>query len=210
MSYKIAKNFWQSRNNYPNYPNVKQRRLIDFNFIMNNTDSVKSIIDLGCADGYLLIALREFTNIELFYGYDISQPLLSKLEDRWGEQKNLITKVQDFTTIMDLPCTDLAISLGMFPYIFESKDLCNILSKIKSKELIIRTPCSMSGNNEYINVFSNELESEYSAVYRTVNNCMEILKLFFKDISVESAYPDVIESKYGTKHFFFVCRERII
>lgn len=209
MSYKIAKNFWQSRNNYPNYPNVKQRRLIDFNFIMNNADSVKSIIDLGCADGYLLIALREFTNIELFYGYDISQPLLSKLEDRWGEQKNLITKVQDFTTVMDLPCTDLAISLGMFPYIFESKDLCNILSKIKSKELIVRTPCSMSGKNEYINVFSNELESEYSAVYRTVNNCMEILKLFFKDISVESAYPDVIESKYGTKHFFFVCREKL-
>lgn len=210
MSYNVAKNFWKSRDAYPKYPNVKQRRLIDFNFIMNNIDSIKSVIDLGCADGYLLIALREFTDIELFYGYDISQPLLLKLEDRWGEHKNLITKVQDFTTLIDFPCTDLTISLGMFPYIFESKDLCNLLSKIKSKELIVRTPCSMSGSNEYINVYSNELESEYSAIYRTVNNYVEILKLFFRDISVESSYPDVIESKYGTKHFFFVCRERII
>lgn len=208
MSYEIAKTFWRERKDYPKYPNIKERRLIDVNFIVNNISNTKSIMDLGCADGYLLIALREFTNIKDFYGYDISKDMLSALEDRWGACSGLKTKVCDFTNILNLPSTDLTVSMGMFPYIFDDKHLVNILSSIKSNNLIVRVPCTSKKNDEYINTYSEDLESNYSSVYRTPQSYLSILSMFYVNVFMERAYPDEIESKYGTKHFFFTCKNK--
>jgi SAM-dependent methyltransferase len=206
MSYEIAKNFWKGLCNYPKYPNVKERRLIDINFVVNNINNSNSIIDLGCADGYLLLALREFTYIKSFYGYDISQDMLKSLKDRWGNWPGLETKVCDFTEDLVLPKTDITVSMGMFPYIFNDEHLNNILLAIKSNTLIVRTPCTSKSEDEYINTFSDDLKANYSSVYRTPNNYLNILKSFYGDVVVERSYPDEIESKYGTKHFFFVCK----
>ena len=171
---------------------------------------VNSVLDLGCADGYLLIALREFTNAERFYGYDISSELLHTLDLRWGSVKDLNTKVCDFTEDIDFPQTDLTLSMGLFPYIFDDQDLHNILASIKSNSLIVRVPCTLNDHDEYINKYSEDLCSEYSSIYRTAQNYTSILKTFYKKIGRERSYPDNIESKYGTKHFFFVCEERLV
>lgn len=208
MSYETARAFWRSRSDYPAYPNVKARRLIDINFIVDNMNSPNSVADLGCADGYLLIALREFSDIDTFYGYDISDNLLSKLKQRWGKSKKLVTVVCDFTENNNFPNTDLTVSMGMFPYIFDNSDLMTILSNIKSNELIVRVPCTSKNEDEYINKYSEDLGSDYSSVYRTVDNYKEIFSKFFNSIKVTRAYPDEIESKYGTKHYFFVCKGR--
>jgi len=210
MSYETAKDFWRKRKQYPNYPNTKLRRLIDTNFVLNNIDvnSLDSILDIGCADGYLLIAIREFTDATKFYGYDISENLLNDLELRWGSIKNLETKVCDFTKDIDYPEVNLTLSMGLFPYIFEHDDLCNILLNVKSNVLIVRAPCTMKEQDEYINKYSNDLSSEYSSVYRITQNYIDILKLFYTNVHIERSYPDGIESKYSTKHFFFVCGGR--
>lgn len=205
MSYTVAKNFWSKRKQYPNYPNTKQRRLVDINFIINNIGDLDSILDIGCADGYLLIALREFTDATKFYGYDISEDMLKDLKLRWGLIKKLESKVCDFTKITDFPRTDLTVSMGLFPYIFDYNDLHNILVGIKSNTLIVRVPCTMKDKDEYINTYSEDLNSYYSSVYRTTSNYLSILNEFYTDVNMERAYSDNIESKYGTKHFFFVC-----
>lgn len=206
MSYEVAKTFWCKRKQYPNYKNTKQRRFLDVSFIMKYIKNPNSVLDLGCADGYLLIALREFTEIEKFYGCDICENLLNKLKLRWGPDKNIETKVYDFTKDTNYPQTDLTLSMGLFPYIFDRNDLCNILQNIKSDILIVRCPCTMQTQDEYINTYSNDLGTEYSSIYRTTQNYLDILKLFYTNVHFERSYPDEIESDYGTKHFFFVCK----
>ena len=208
MSYKISKGFWQNVKRYPDYPNTKQRRLIDVNFIVSNVTNLNSVLDLGCADGYLLIALREFTDAKKFYGYDISENLLHKLGLRWGKVKGLELKVCDFTNNTNYPQVDLTLSMGLFPYIFDYTDLYNIIANIKSNKFIVRAPCTVKDQDDYINTYSEDLLSNYSSIYRTTQSYLSILRIFYTNIYIEKAYPNEIESKYGTKQFFFVCEGR--
>jgi SAM-dependent methyltransferase len=209
MSYETARNFWISRDKYPDYPNTKRRRLIDINFIVPFTEEANSILDLGCADGYLLVALREFTDIEKFYGYDISSKMIELLVSRWGDYKELYVKSCDFSKRIEFPKTSLTTSMGMFPYIFNQEDLDQILENIISNTLLVRVPCSTDGEDIYIDKYSDELKSNYSSVYRTPENYKKIFEKFFSEITISRAYEDSIESKYGTKHFFFVCRRNL-
>lgn len=209
MSYEIAKTFWKHRDTYPNYPNTKRRRLIDVNFIIDNAKQMDSVIDIGCSDGYLLIVLRELSKVTTFYGYDISEHMLKKLDSRWGSGEGLFTRECDFTIFNDFPATDLAVSMGMFPYIFEEEHMYSILNGIKSNELIVRVPCTLKELDEYINTFSEDLGSTYSAIYRTVDSYTKMFRKFYQNLIVTRAYPDLIESNYGTKNYYFICRNKI-
>lgn len=208
MSYKTAKDFWKYVDYYPDYPNTDVRRQIDIDFVSSRVENVKSVLDLGCADGHLLLALRSFIQIEKFYGYDISPGLLKVLRTSWGNRVGLKTNLCDFTKQIKYPNTDLTIAMGLFIYIFDYFDLYNILDSVKSQKLIIRIPCTMKNQDEYINTYSKDLSANYSAVYRTTQNYLDILKIFYANVHMKRAYPDEIESKYGTKHFFFVCERR--
>lgn len=203
--YKTAKKFWTHRVDYPNYPYVLHRRLIDVNYVVQRTQELSSILDLGCGDGSLLLSLREFTRIKKYYGYDISRKLLNILKNKWGKYPGLIVKETDF--IHDkLPKVDVITSFGSFSYVFEDKQLHAVLENVNSSLLIVRASCTLKKENEVINKFSEELGAEYACIYRTVNNYMAILSDHFIVSEVDRAYSDEIESKYGTKHFFFVCR----
>jgi hypothetical protein len=98
------------------------------------------------------------------------------------------------------------LCFGAFPYIFDVADLDNILRKITSPKLLVRNPCSVDGESVLINKYSEELGANYSALYRTPAEYISILTKYFEVEDVLRSYPDEIESKYGTKHFFFICR----
>jgi SAM-dependent methyltransferase len=208
MSYSVAKIFWRDLKHYPSYPNVKERRLIDVNFIVSNSSGSTSVIDLGCGDGYLLIALREFTGITEFYGYDISEKLLQQLTYRWGKTKGLNVDICDFVDVVEFPKTDLTVSMGMFPYIFNINDLESIINAVTSDTFIVRVPCTGQEEDEYIDTYSKDLDAHYSSIYRTKENYLNTLKKFYREVSVERSYSDDIESKYGTKHYYFTCKRR--
>jgi SAM-dependent methyltransferase len=205
MSYRVSKKFWQNIERYPNYPHLLKRRFLDISFVLGFIGNAKSILDIGCGDGSLLILLRELSSIEKFYGLDISGTLLKKARYRWGEEEGLELRSVDLTEDLEFPQTDVTVCMGAFPYIFEIEDLRNILYSIKSKVFLTRIPCTMKDKDEYINKFSEDLKANYSAVYRTVGLYNEMLSNLFKVESIERSYPDEIESKYETKHFFFVC-----
>jgi hypothetical protein len=151
------------------------------------------------------VALREFTDIENFFGFDISIEMLQSLKYRWGQRDNLHISVCDFSKDMSFPETDLTTAMGVFPYIFEQEDLEQLLNNVKSNTLIVRVPCSVEGGDVYINKYSDDLDSEYSSIYRTPDKYEDTFIKFFSTVMLERAYPDDIESKYGTKHYFFVC-----
>lgn len=202
---QVALDFWKNRKHYPSYPNVLQRRLIDTNFVVSKSIGARSVLDIGCGDGSMLISLREFTEMELFYGYDVSTILIKKLLGRWGNVLRLKTKVVNLVGLEKLPRTDVALALGSFPYIFDNNHLHNILENIKSNLLIVRAPCTLNEDDEIINKFSDDLGSNYASIYRTVGNYISILSEHFIVSEINRSYSDEIESKYGTKHFFFVC-----
>jgi len=204
----VSLNFWISRKQYPYYPSVLQRRLIDTNFVVNKVVGARSVLDIGCGDGFMLLALREFTDIELFYGYDIAPNLIKSLLSKWGDVPGLKTKIVNLVELEKLPRTDVSLALGLFGYIFDDEKLHNILKNIKSNLLIVRTRCTLKKSDEVVNKFSEDLNAEYAAIYRTLSSYVSILSEHFVISEVTRAYPDEIESKYGTKQFFFVCERR--
>jgi SAM-dependent methyltransferase len=203
--YETANKFWTNREEYPNYPHVLQRRLVDVNYVAQRTRSLNSILDLGCGDGSLLLSLREFTQISKFYGYDISKNLLSILINKWGNYPGLTVKETDFLCDA-LPEADVTTSLGSFSYVFEDEQLHALLKNVNSRLLIVRASCTLKNENELVKTFSENLGAEYAAIYRTENNLISILSEHFIVSEVTRAYSDEIESEFDTRHFFFVCR----
>jgi len=200
MSYKVAKKFWITRKIYPAYPHNFKRRFLDLSFILNNLDDEKSLLDIGCADCSMLILLRELTPIKNLYGVDISNKLMRK-------EKGLRLITADVTKKINLPETDICLCFGIFPYIFDDDHIYNILNNIKSNKLLVRAPCALNEENKHtINKFSKELGANYSAIYRTLDSYKVILSKHFDVKEVIRAYPDNIESKYGSKQYYFICK----
>jgi len=200
------KKFWTERLTYPNYPNTPQRRFIDTEFILDRVAQSKSLLDLGCGEGSVILALREFTNIIDFYGYDMSPGLLDILKRKWGDWPGLHIEKSNIINI-NYPKTDVTISLGSFPYVMDD-DLESILKAINSDLFIVRSPCTSKKEDEIINKYSEELKENYAAIYRTVHNYIGIFSKYFVVDVVKRVYPDNLEGKYGTKHFWFVCKHK--
>jgi len=69
--------------------------------------------------------------------------------------------------------------------------------------LFVRTPCSKEDFS--INKYSNELGDTYSSRYMTLDNLIKLLGQEFTVIDVTRAYPDAIESKFGSKQWLIEC-----
>lgn len=203
---KTVEEFWKTRKEYPPVTCNFQRRYLDLGIILKYIEDAKSILDLGCGEGQILLILRELSGIKDYYGYDLSSVFINNLIKRWGKCPGLEAKVLNFIKTNSLPKTDVCICMGAMLYVFDEADLKYMLSNIKSKLFICRVPCNLESDRLEINKFSEEYEEKYAAVYRTIPEYISILSEFFKIKSIDRCYPDEIESKHGTKQFFFVCK----
>lgn len=198
-----AHNFWNSSINYPSYnAPIEKRREYEVDYLLKHLNSTKTLLDLACGDGSLVKILQIKTNIEHFFCYDFSETLLDNITC-----SDSITKCNYdvITSNTELPVSDATICAGLLPFIFKDQDILNLLSKIKSDILLIRAPCSIDGDNILVDGFSQDLNRNYSSLYRTVENVSKLLSRYFKVNSVSRIYPDELESKYGTKQFYFHC-----
>jgi SAM-dependent methyltransferase len=206
QAFKVAKAFWHGLKSYPSYPFLKERRLVEIAYILRSIPSeAESLLDFGCGDGSTLVLLRELSSIKELWGLDLSERLIEIGKTKLGNTASLA--VADFTEVEEIPPTDITLSLGVLPYIFDLELARRYLALIGSRRLILRSPCSVEGRIE-INKYSEDLGAQYAAVYRTLEEIEELLTDRFDILSVERAYPDEIESKYGTKQFFFVCEQK--
>lgn len=202
---KTAENFWKSRKEYPPVIYNFQRRYLDLGIILKHVNCVNSILDLGCGEGQNILLLRELTGIKNYYAYDLSKVFIKNLIKRWGKYPGLEAKVVNFTKTNRLPETDVCICMGAMLYVTDDESLKYMLSNIKSKLFICRVPCNLESGRIEINKFSEDYGENYAAVYRTVSEYISILSGCFVIKSLDRCYPDEIESKYGSKQFFFVC-----
>jgi len=201
-----AEKFWQTRVEYPPVTFNFQRRYIDLGLMLRYISDVNSILDLGCGEGQALLMLRELTDINNYYAYDLSQVFVDKLIRRWGGCSGLDASVKNFTEPAEFPVTDMCICMGAMLYV-NDEALKIMLTNIQSKIFICRVPCE-SKNRVEIDKFSEEYNDDYAAVYRTTEEYINILSEFFNVIESGRCYPDDFESEYGSKQFFFVCGRR--
>lgn len=197
---KIAENFWTSKNDYPAYGTIKQRRLYELNFLIPKLQG-ESILDLGCGDGALINCLYHLTDFKKYYASDWSENLLKSVNH------NIKTKFYDCNNPQDLPKTDTIIFAGVLPFIFEDKKVLELFDKFNANNIFIRTPCNLGTCREIVNTFSDNLQEQYSSVYRTVDEVTNLIKEKFKLTETVRIYPDEIESKFGTKQYYFVAEK---
>ncbi len=205
---KVAEKFWETRKEYPPVTCNFQRRYLDLGIILKHIDGVNSILDLGCGEGQVLLMLRELTDIDSYYAYDLSKAFINNLTKRWGNLPGLETQAGNFITAEKFPKTDMCICMGAMLYVFNDDDLRCMLANLKSKVFICRVPCNLEDSRLEINKFSEEYKDDYAAVYRTIPEYISILSESFDIKSIDRCYPDEIESKFGSKQFFFIGKRR--
>ena len=191
-----AKRFWEGVIEYPMFGS-KQRRLHEVAWLIPKLDGVETLLDLGCGSGELLELLLRMTDIKKFYGRDLSANLLAKVD------KRINTDTYDIYLGGQLPKVDAIILGGVLQYIFEDDIILKLLESLNCKKLFVRSACN--SEELVINKFSEEMGGEYSSRYMTLEYLLKLLSHSFAIVDVRRAYPDNIESKYGTKQWFIEC-----
>jgi cyclopropane fatty-acyl-phospholipid synthase-like methyltransferase len=162
------------------------------------------LLDLGCGDGALLNCLVELTDFKEYHGYDFAVHLIKNLNSK--------VKARNFNVYEDdlnsLPEVDNIICAGMLPFVFEDEVIDKMYASLRTKKLFLRTPCTLKNEDEYVNVYSEKLKSNYSSKYRTVSNVLKTLEKHFIVESIDRIYPDNIESEFDTKQFYFCARSK--
>lgn len=210
LSTDVSRDFWKNQDFYPEYGDViKKRRLIETSFLTNWIweNNPKNMSDIGCGNGSTVTMLQELTGIYEYYCYDISDSMLEKLDGRNVRGASIYTNVVDLCNLQyDFIETDLTAILGVTMYLTDLQ-FVNLLQKVQSKTVIIRDPISKT--REEINKFSEDLNFNYSAIYRTLDEYIKLLGIAGWNVKLNKrAYPDEIESKFGTKQYFFVCEKK--
>lgn len=208
----VAAKFWHSQQDYPNYPNLAARRAHDLMEIKHMTKGITrpSFVDLGCGDGSLYREISNQIEIGYYYAFDYSQALLQKFKEQQPNQTNLKIEAIDLADCQSIPKADVTICLGVFPYIFDDKRITELIRLIPSPRIFVRAPCSVSEDSLLINDYSAALQSDYAALYRTQQQYIDCLEAAGVTITKSSrAYPDAIESPFGTKHFYFALEKSV-
>ena len=199
---QTAHTFWNSFEKYPSYnAPIELRRKFEVEYLLPRLTNVDSLLDLACGNGALLNTISKKTKINKLYAFDFSQSLLENITNPYITKKvyNVLTNIDP------LPKVDVCICAGLLPFIFTDEDVLKVLGKITSKKLLLRAPCSIEDNGILVDGFSKDLNKNYASLYRTVDQVKDLLSKFFTVKNVIRIYPDSLESKYGTKQFYFEC-----
>ena len=197
MSTETARSYWQSQQQYP-FAFTRRRRLFELDYLVPRLQRVEGnrLLDLGCGDGSLLECLLRLTDFDEFHGYDVAAALLQQIDPR------VTTKVYDITRPGPLPEVDATIVAGVIQYVFDDDTIDRLLARVTSPVVWIRSTCTLRGRRE-------EVENDgYASCYRTVPETFELIARHFEVTAVDRIYPDEIESKFGTKQFYFEGRRR--
>ena len=199
MGKDTARKFWVNQEQYPNYGTIKDRRLHELNYLVPKIKDKDSLLDLGCGDGALIKCLKELTNIKTFYAFDIAEKMMVNIPAVIG--------YYDCYNPVDLPKTDVTVFSGVIPFLFDEDIIHDNLSRIQSDLIYIKSPCSMETQDILVDTFSEQLNSNYSSIYRTIPTMFRIIEKHFKIIEVNKIYPEDIESNFGTKQISFICKK---
>ncbi len=185
------------RDQYPAFPHIKRRRLHELNWLVPRLSGQgESLLDIGCGDGALVNCLFHLTDLRL-EACDFAPKLMQ------GVNPRIPTFVYDCRQPGPLPRTDIVVSAGVMPYLFEDDEVHALLKQVPAPLLFLRAPC---GNDERVDTFSKDLGAPYKSRYRSVEQVKALLRESYGQVEAERIYPDEIESGFGTKQWYFTAR----
>ncbi|MEY3370242.1 MAG: hypothetical protein RLZZ361_912 [Cyanobacteriota bacterium] len=178
-----------------------------------------NVLDLGCGAGRLVNFF--YDEIKSYFGFDFSSELIRQAFKHHKEKNSCYFFEQDICQTSDIdyktssvPLFDKIFLIGICMYLNDS-DLMNVLKFIKTKikndgviyirESISKTTARLSLNN----YFSQNLSSEYSAIYRTEQEFLDFCFTVFKDSNFKLIDSDYFVSPNGLfqetcqKYFIF-------
>jgi len=197
MTTETARTWWQAQEQYP-FDFTRRRRIHELNYLVPRLNCVEGnrLLDLGCGDGSLLECLLRLTDFEEFHGYDVSPGLLERIDPR------VKTRVYDIAEPGPLPEVDATIIAGVIQYVFDDGAIDELFGRITSPIVWIRSTCTLQNQRESV------VNEGYASCYRTVPETHALIARHFEVDAVDRIYPDAIESKFGTKQFYFEGRRR--
>jgi len=131
------------------------------------------VLDIGCGIGRWADELLD--DIEYYYGIDFSDSLIRQARKRFNSERVTFEvlsadDISDKTVITDRP-VDVVILSGVLLYLNDSQvEKCFMgLSQILSNKAVIyiREPLGVEGRLTLDGYWSDELDAEYCAIYRT-------------------------------------------
>ena len=208
---KTSNTFWTTQTaKYPNYGTTKKRRLHEINYlvtkIQNMGKDVVSLTDVGCGTGSTVTVLQELTDIKTYHCYDISPAMISTIDVSSKRGAHVQTTVLDFTNIdasHAFPETDVTLCFGVLQCLSDA-DSRALLERLKGKTVFLRDACYLPHEGRQdINTFSEQLNANYACRYRTLTEYISLCTASgWKLKDIRRAFPDEIESAYGTKQWF--------
>lgn len=192
--------------------NSEQRHIEEKKLLHENIDITgKKILEIGCGIGRWTEALHD--KCESYLGIDYTEDLVEIAKESYNYD-NCQFQVMSATDIkidelLIEPPFDIIIISGVLMYINDD-DLKLVIDQInqigiEDKKLFIMEPISCIESRLTLKDFYSEgLEADYSAIYRTKDEYME----FFKDLNYNKILADDIFKDLSdhseTKYIFFV------
>jgi SAM-dependent methyltransferase len=176
------------------------------------------VLDIGCGTGRWAIALS--SQLTSYMGLDFCQPFL----DAGKEAVQELSKSDRFAwkqwdlSAGELPteCADnasLIIVAGVFIYVNDEAvpTLMNAIAKAcaPNAKIYIREPLGIEDRLTLDDHFSNDLQTEYSAIYRPIKTFETLLKTIFNEHGfmidiAEDMYPDALNTRAETKQRLYI------
>ena len=127
---------------------------------------------------------------------DVAADLMRDIDPR------VQTAVIDIASPAPLPEVDAVICAGVIQYVFEDAAVAALLARIRAPVIWIRSTCTLLPERE------NVERDGYASCYRTVPETHALISENHRVTGVDRVYPDEVESKFGTKQFYFEARRR--
>lgn len=215
LNYEKVENFWKSRakeagegTKAVNLGTTEEQTETQIKKLISHLDpSDKHFIDLGCGLGRYVFAIQPKAEkiVAVDYVEDLLEILRSKLKEAQVQNvETVCARCYDRLSV-DYGTFDVAIISGVLVYLNDKevdRTIMNALDLVKSGgKVILRESVGIEELFE-VDKFSEELQAQYSAIYRTAEEIEErFKKAGFKVKQSESLYQQRKET--GTHFWVF-------
>lgn len=168
-----------------------------------------NIIDIGCGTGRWLKSLKNKFNS--YYGIDISSGFIDYLNEKYKDNFKVDFEELSVNDLRVDRNFDRLLCMGLLIYINDS-DLVNFLVKLncimdEKSVMVFREPVGINYRLTLDGEFSDDLNSEYSAIYRTKDEIIEFFKKYltkFKIKKIEPLFDSDLNNRMETQQFYFI------
>lgn len=196
---------------------AKTRDAFEKNKIINliNISKDDVVLDIGCGIGRWAKEMSGL--VKKYVGIDNVEEFINISDKIYKDNDNTYFVCLDGINLLSRevkshsPFT-IIIMVGFFMYISdkEAYEVLNKILKISSNksQIIIREPIAIKKELVLDNVWSDEMETHYSAIYRTRDQFKKIFSdVLYKEgyslIIDETLYPEELNNRIETKQHFF-------